>query len=70
MAFVGIMVGSFFGLISAATGFALFDLHLWQSLLLYSASGVLFSVLTVLALLLRPRIEGQKAEPTKAQATA
>jgi hypothetical protein len=64
------MVGSFFGLISAATGFALFDLHLWQSLLLYSASGMLFAVLTVLALLLRAPAAQQTAGPTKAQATA
>lgn len=69
MAFVGIMVGSFFGLISAATGFALFDLQIWQSLLLYSASGVIFSVLTVLALLMRSP-GAQKAEQSKSQATA
>ena len=70
MAFVGIMAGSLFGLISAATGFALFDLHLWQSLLLYSASGVVFCVLTVLAMMLRTPTEPQKAEPSKAHATA
>lgn len=70
MAFVGIIVGSFFGLISATTGFALFDLHLWQSLLLYSASGVFFTGLTLLALILRAPAAQETAGQPKAQATA
>lgn len=70
MAFVGIMVGSFFGLISATTGFVLFDLHLWQSLLLYSASGIFFTALSLLALILRAPAAQQTPGQAKAQATA
>ncbi|OIQ45798.1 MAG: hypothetical protein BM558_02150 [Roseobacter sp. MedPE-SW] len=53
MAFVSIVFGSVFGLLSAITGFALFDLHVWQSLLLYSTSGVVFAVLSITVLVLR-----------------
>lgn len=68
MAFVSIMFGSVFGLLSAVTGFALFELHVWQSLLLYSGSGVLFAVLSITILALRsgfaaksPNLENQAA---------
>lgn len=54
MAFVGIMFGSLVGLITAVTGFALFDLSLGHSLVVYATTGVGFALLTILALLLRP----------------
>ena len=53
MAFVSIMFGSVFGLLSAVTGFALFDLQVWQSLLLYTTSGTLFAALAITLLVLR-----------------
>lgn len=53
MALVSVMFGSVFGLLSAITGFALFDLHIWQSLLLYTGSGILISALSFTLLFVR-----------------
>lgn len=69
MAFVSIVFGSVFGLLSAITGFALFDLHVWQSLLLYSTSGVLFAALSITVLVLRSGL-ASKSPPLEEQATA
>lgn len=65
MAFASIILGSFVGLVSATAGLAVFDLHIWQGLLLYSASGTLVAVLAILALLLRNG--PQDSAPNKAQ---
>lgn len=69
MAFVSIVFGSVFGLLSAITGFALFDLHVWQSLLLYSTSGVLFAALSITVLVLRSGL-ASKSPSLEQQATA
>lgn len=53
MAFVSVIFGSVFGLLSAITGFALFDLHIWQSLLLYTGSGLLITGLCLTLLFFR-----------------
>ncbi|OIQ39494.1 MAG: hypothetical protein BM560_15775 [Roseobacter sp. MedPE-SWde] len=69
MAFVSIVFGSVFGLLSAITGFALFDLHVWQSLLLYSTTGVLFAALSITVLVLRSGLASQSPS-LEEQATA
>jgi hypothetical protein len=53
MAFVSVMFGSVFGLLSAITGFALFDLHIWQSLLLYMGTGLSVAAFSLAFLVMR-----------------
>ncbi|MFC4216818.1 hypothetical protein [Pseudophaeobacter arcticus] len=60
MAFASIILGSILGFFSAVTGAVLFDLAFWQSLLVYSASGVLFAILAITTLVLRSGITMEK----------
>lgn len=59
MAFVSIMFGSLVGLVTAVTGFTLFDLHIWHSLLLYSGTGIGVAALAIAILVLRSTPEPQ-----------
>lgn len=70
MAFASIMLGSFVGFLSAITGFAVFDLHIWQTLLLYTSSGTLVAVVAIAIFVLRSS-PAVKTEPqVKNQTTA
>lgn len=69
MAFVSIIFGTIFGLFSAVTGAVFFDLAFWQSLLVYSGSGVFFTMLAITALVLRTSSDaGLQAAPGRANA--
>lgn len=70
MAFASIMLGSFVGLLSAITGFAVFDLYVWQTLLLYTSSGTFVTVLAVAIFIFRSSPVTKTESQVKNQTTA